>query len=597
MGGSATSIGQGQESPPGKPEVRLSSSESWPAGQAGEYSADLRCKPVSMAHEQPAPAVVSRQRGSAFTRRALPLTVVLATAGLLEWVRLRPRTPSLIDDWYAITYSPGALHALLRGDYSSAPIDLTGRYRPAYSAVWNYAQWHLLGSPSLATAAAWGFVRVALFLVAAWLLAAWLAARQTNAGLSLVWLAPLAVAVTPAIAVDLTRHSPAEPMMVGGLIFGLALVGAGVRTLLNRPGVSKGGVAMIAVGYLVYLFGIYSKETSVGLLVFAPFFVKWLGPDVRARIRRSRRSRYVLGTTAVLLLSPLVQLGLHLALSVSGGRDPYPSTHFSLGKSILAAGVLPLVGAPGQLGTVLWIVGVPAAIGIAAIAVRKRDRDRWLLVGVLATGFVMSALALARGDTPSRYYIPWLIAVAAVAVQGLIRLQGRFQIIVALVVVGIAVSGTRNALAEWARTEQSGSTAVEMAKGVVQAGCPLYLANFDVERRVAIPRLLSFGRTWEFRKCPAGSPQAYVLTWQKRSLPTEFAARCRSGWQEIVVRNRVGTFACPSFVDGAYPDQDAASGTPLAAVVRLRLPEGLVDPATLFRPNSAAHSAGERNAG
>jgi len=43
---------------------------------------------------------------------------------------------------------------------------------------------------------------------------------------------------------------------------------------------------MIAVGYLVYLFGVYSKETSVGLLVFAPFFVKWLGPAVRARVRR-----------------------------------------------------------------------------------------------------------------------------------------------------------------------------------------------------------------------------------------------------------------------------------------------------------------------
>jgi len=157
----------------------------------------------------------------------------------------------LVDDWYAITYSRGALHALLRGDYSSAPIDFPGRYRPAYSAVWNYAQWHLLGNPSLTTAAAWGFVRVLLFLLAVWLLAAWLIERQSADGRSLVWLAPLALAITPAIAVDLARHSPAEPMMVGGLIFGLALIGAGVRTLLAGPGVSKRGVAMIAVGYVV----------------------------------------------------------------------------------------------------------------------------------------------------------------------------------------------------------------------------------------------------------------------------------------------------------------------------------------------------------
>jgi hypothetical protein len=535
-----------------------------------------------MAQEQPAPAALSRQLGSAFTRRAFPLTIVLATAGWFEWVRLRARTPSLIDDWYAITYSPGALRALLRGGYSSAPIDFTGRYRPAYSAVWNYAQWHLLGSPSITTAAAWGFVRVVLFLVAVWLLAAWLSARGAAPGFELVWLAPLAVAITPAIAVDLARHSPAEPRMVGGLIFGLALVGAGVQAMLSQPGVSQRGVGMIAVGYLIYLFGVYSKETSVGLLVFAPFFAKWLGPAILARARRSRRNRYVLGMSAALLLAPLVHLGLHLALSVSGGRDPYPTTHFTLAKSFLAAGILPLVGAPGPLGTAFWLLAAPAAIGVAALAMRRRHRDRWLLAGILATGFVMSALALVRGDTPSRYYIPWLIAVAAVAVQGLARLPARFQIIVPVIVVGVAVSGTRNALAEWARTEQSGSTATEMAKGVLQGGCPLYLANFDVERRVAIPRLLTFGQAWHFRKCTGTSQLSYVLTWQKRSLPTEFATRCRSGLHEVAAHDGVAALACRSFVGGSFADQDAASGTPLVPIVRLRLPTRLVDPARLF---------------
>ncbi len=488
----------------------------------------------------------------------------------------------MVDDWYAITYSRGALHALLRGDYSSAPIDFPGRYRPAYSAVWNYAQWHLLGNPSLTTAAAWGFVRVLLFLLAVWLLAAWLIQRQSADGRSLVWLAPLALAITPAIAVDLARHSPAEPMMVGGLIFGLALIGAGVRTLLAGPGVSKRGVAMIAVGYVVYLFGVYSKETSLGLVVFAPFFLKWLGPAIRAHIRRSRASRYVVGTSAVLLLAPLLQLGLHLALSASSGRDHYPAAHSSVASSLVAAGIWPLVGAPGRLGTALWLFGAPAAIGVAAVALRRGYRDGWLLVGILATGFAMSALALARGDTPSRYYIPWLVAVAAVAIQGLARLPGRFQIIVAVLVVGIGVSGTRSALADWTRTEQSGSAAVEMAKGVLHAGCPLYLANFDVERRVAIPRLLSFGQAWQVRKCTGPSLQSYVLSWQNRPLPTDFAARCRSGWHQVAVHDRVAALTCLSLVGGSFPDQDAASRTPAVPVVRLRLPTRLVDPDRLF---------------
>jgi hypothetical protein len=194
----------------------------------------------------------------------------------------------------------------------------------------------------------------------------------------------------------------------------------------------------------------------------------------------------------------------------------------------------------------------------------------------------MSALALARGDTPSRYYIPWLVAVAAVAVQGLARLPGRFQIIVAVLVMGIGLSGTRSALADWTRTEQSGSTAIEMAKGVLEAGCPLYLANFDVERRVAIPRLLSFGQTWQVEKCTGPSLRPYVLSWQNRPLPTDFAARCPSGWHEVTVRDRVAALNCPSFVGGSFPDQDASSSTSGVTVVRLRLPTRLVQPDRLF---------------
>jgi len=89
------------------------------------------------------------------------------------------------------------------------------------------------------------------------------------------------------------------------------------------------------------------------------------------------------------------------------------------------------------------------------------------------------------GIGPWRYaepfYIPWLIAVAAVAVQGLIRLQGRFQIIVAwswwespsLVLEMRWRSGAN-------RTKRldSGRDGERRCTG----GMSLYLANFDVER-------------------------------------------------------------------------------------------------------------------
>jgi hypothetical protein len=541
-----------------------------------------------MAHEQPAPAAVSRQLGSAFTRHAFPLAVVLATAGWLEWVRLGVRTPSLIDDWYAITYSRTALHALLQGHYSSAPIDFSGRYRPAYSAVWNYVQWHLIGSPSITTAAAWGVLRVTVFLVAVWLLTVWLSGRQSMRGHPLLWLPPLAVAMTPAIAVDLARHSPSEPMMVAGLIIGLALTGAGVRGLLVDPRPSRlmCSISAIGIGYPIYLYGVYSKETSIALLVFVPFFLKWLGPAIRQGMLESRRARYLFASTAVLIVAPLLHLGIRLAISVSGGRDPYPDAHFSLARRFFVAGVLPLFGAPGPLGTLLWLVGAPVAIVVAAVMARKHETDSWLVAGILATGFAMSAFALARGDTPSRYYIPWLVAVAAVAMKGLARSNVGLQIAAAGIVIVIAFSETRGAMADWVRTERSGSTAVEMAKGVVRAGCPLYLAKFDVERRVAIPLLLGFGAGTPIKMCTPGSDQAYALSWQEQPLPRRFASRCESGWQALEVRNRVTLYRCHSFAGRGFLDQDAASGMPHVEIVHLRVPPHAPDPRTLFQPSS-----------
>jgi hypothetical protein len=287
--------------------------------------------------------------------------------------------------------------------------------------------------------------------------------------------------MTPELALDLARHGPADPMMVAGLIIGLALIGCGARALLD-PGAERRNraVAAVAIGYLVYLIGVYSKEASICVIAFLPFFLKWLGPEIRTQIRGSRVGRYLLPSLAVLLIAPLVHVAAHLARAVLAGENPYPNAAFSLGTKVLAAVVLPLVGAPGPLGTFLWLAGAPAAIAFTVVLFRRSHRDAWLLAGVLATGFLMSAFSLARGDTPSRYYLPWVIAVAAVAVRALAQTSAGLQIAAAVVVVAMALTGTRDAIADWARTERSGSTAVEMAKGVVVAGCPTYLANFDV---------------------------------------------------------------------------------------------------------------------
>jgi hypothetical protein len=293
---------------------------------------------------------------------------------------------------------------------------------------------------------------------------------------------------------------------------------------------------------------------------------------------------------AAFLIAPLIHVGVHLLLSVSGGHDPYPNAQFSISERVSAAVVQPIVGAPVVMGSFLWLICVPAAIAIAVGLIRQRERDAWLVVGVLTTGFLMSFLALARGDTPSRYFIPWIVAVAAVGIRWLCQAKSTLKIVVAIVILVTAVSGTRVAIADWVRKEQRGSAAVEMAGAVASAGCPLYLANFDLERRVAIPRLLKFAQTTPLADCDPGSLAAYAMTWSDSRLPLSLTHQCPTAWTRLQEQRGVRLYFCHSFSGERIPDQDATSGDPLQQVVRMVVPTGVPSPSTLFQPSR--HAAG-----
>jgi hypothetical protein len=556
-------------------------------GPYGGFRSSLKAAVSVVSEQVRRPVGASRRLSPSALSIALPVAVAAAVVGWFESVRLRMSTPSLIDDWFGIAYSKPAFHALIHGHYTPGEVDFAGRYRPAYAAIWNYAQWHLFGSPSVTVAAVWGALRVTSFLVAIWLLAVFTGQRPP-ARRPILWLAPLAVALTPAIAVDLVRHGPADPIMIAGLIIGLTLVGVSVRGFLLQPKAiaSRRLWALLFVGYLAYLIGVYSKEASVCLLVFAPFFVKWLSPTWRATIAKSGVSRWLVALTAVLLITPLIHVAVHLAIAKSAGSDPYAGAHFSTARRVLAVLVFPLTGAPGPLGTLLWLTVVPVALVVALSLFRRRDPDRWLVIGVLCTGFLMSAFSLMRGDVPSRYYIPWIVAVAVVALRHLGSAALRVQFAIAILVFGVALPGTQNAVTSWVKAEQSGSTALEMATGVVNAKCSMFLANFDVERRVAIARLLGAGRSRPVSRCVRPTDRTYALSWESARLPGGFLSRCRSGWKEAAVRDGVSLLSCRSFRAGATPDQDEASGRPDVTVVRLVRPVESPRPGSLFQVSS-----------
>jgi hypothetical protein len=542
---------------------------------------------VSVAYAQLRARAGTSRRLAAAVAVLVPVACLTAVSLGLQWVRFGMLTPSLIDDWFAVTYSSGALHALFDGEYLPSEVDFAGRFRPAYTAIWSYLQWHVPGGSSIETAAVWGMVRIAVFLMAVCILTRWLIGDRASPTPLLVWIPALAVALTPAIAVDLARYGPGEPMMVAGLVLGLALVGSGVRKLLLRATGRRNRVlalTAIAAGYVVYLFGVYSKEASICLLAFVPFFLQWAVPVLRGYALRTR-TRFFLVVAGAFLVAPLIHLATHLTLAFVAGERPYPDVDLSLRTKLFAALVSPFFGAPHALGTWLWSLAVPAAVAVAIAAVRRRERDGWLLVGTLVTGFLMSAVALARGPTPSWYYIPWVVAVAVVAFRAISRTNVLFKIAVTAFILATALASTRPAVAEWAQAERSGSTAVEFAKSAATAGCAVYLTNFDIEQRVAIPQLFRFARVQPVVPCADGSSEAYAVTWQGRRLPPEFAARCDSDWRPVAVRNQIGFLRCPSLDPARIPNQVQASGRPDVMVVRLRLTAEPPSPERLFQPS------------
>jgi hypothetical protein len=327
---------------------------------------------------------------------------------------------------------------------------------------------------------------------------------------------------------------------------------------------------------------------SVCLVVLLPFIAVWLARRLPGERRRALLTRPLVWSFVVLLLVPLAHVGIELAAAHMSGRTPYPVEVAAKQNSAAFAVISPLLGAPGALGTYLWTVGVVVALAVLAALIRQRSADAWLVGGTLLTGWVMTVFQLSDGQTPSRYYIPWIVAVAAVATRGLSSADRPVRVAAALVVCAVAPVAAHHALQNWLQGEQRGATAVDLAASVTNAQCRLYVANFDVERRVAIPRLLGFASAEPLPACGAGSREAYALTWTKKSLPATLTSQCVPSWRLAEQRNGVSLFRCERFSASGIPNQDAASGDPAAEVVQLQVPAQEPRPSVFFQSKRGA---------
>ena len=543
---------------------------------------------------RPAPSTTRSSFGGAMGRLLtarwavwlLPPAAALAGFGLFA-PRFGVHSPSLIDDWFAITYEPRAIHQLVHGHYVSSLVDYGGRYRPAY-AVLSYFQWITLGDHGRSTflPTLFGLARLFFFMAAvgAVTLAVLRGRTSRRRAVVLATFAATLVVWTPGIATSFVRFGVAEPTAFAFVALSLLVMTPAVRSLaLEEGGVWRPRpLARLLGGYVLYLFGIYMWEALAAVVVVLPALYYWMLQGAPRPVPR-RRKWCVVGLVAVALVAPLLHItGEILVNGHLGAHSGRAGSHSLL--TALVAAVLPTVG--GALlrpESLLWLLLPFFVVPRCIRSARQGDRMAAVCLAALAAGWLAAYVSYVGADNLSRYYIPWI---AALAVAGAWSLSGPLPnqrdlslVALGLVAITIVVGRPEGLVRNWIRDDQAGSKAIAVAGEAYATGCRVYLVGFPAERAVGIARLIPRSGTSSLTGCDSGSTRAFAVLWP--SSMTAAPRGCGPGWQRALTSGRITLLACRDFQQRTrIHTQDAALNQGLS-VVRLVRPSHFVPASSL----------------
>jgi hypothetical protein len=428
--------------------------------------------------------VSTRRTGSRTT--VVLLAAALAVAAVLVMIapRFAHTFPSMVDDWSAIEYSVDQLPEALTG---RNPEEL--RYRPGW-IVWNAVQWHTLGArtngwgPEL-----WGLLRLAVLALGLSALAATLVHRPPGKGGRLTFAAlvagvPLAVMTIPALAVDIARWGPQEPLQVGAMSLGAALILWCLRAALSGAR-SLRQLAALAAGLAFWWLGTLQKETSLAVVALVPFlwpYVRRSRPEWRMLMQERP---LLLPSAAAGVAAPLLLLAWHTVGLASADRRVY-------GAQVTSDGALDRLGA--QLTDIDPTLGTPLGWSIIAVAFLSlfwaiaRGVD-WLSLGLLACALTSTVWASQTGVVQSRYYLP-ATALVVLAFARTASTRPRQLLVPAVVATLLAdrLNGGHEGAVDWLIRETAhGATTrvVVLALGGLAVGIAL-LAKLDGRAVVAV---------------------------------------------------------------------------------------------------------------
>lgn len=427
-------------------------------------------------------------------RRIAPFAVAAALVAAVSLWTLAPRLsstfPSMVDDWYAISRSPDQLR-----DALTLRMTEEQRYRPGWVA-WNALQWHTLGGPEdLRPARAWGVARalvLVLGLVAAGTVVVSRGSARRLGGAAHAALAggaALVVVTIPGFAVDLARYGPQEPLLVGLMCGGAALMTVAFRrSLAGRSGVA-GAAALGGLGALAWAAGVAQKETSVAVLALVPFL--WLAvrddlPRFRALPPGLRRTLLAVLAIAGLALVPMLARTVQLTVADERVYDAEPT------EGLVSKTLRQIERLGADLGSQTgWALAVAAVAAVVVVGLARRVD--WLAVGLLLTALGFLVLAAQTEIAFSRYYLPTLALAALVIVRAaaLLPVVPAAAAAVALIAVGVWQAPDARALVdEWVVREAEKEDVVRATAQRAAGGCPFVATGNEVELVDALPVLV-----------------------------------------------------------------------------------------------------------
>lgn len=434
------------------------------------------------------------------------LVVVVLVSALAVWV-ISPRfaidTPSLVDDWEAISRSPEQLPAIARFENPEEQ-----RFRPGW-IFWNYVQWHTFDAPQgLVGPNLWNIVRILVLVSGLSLLTALALPRprgpwESALHAGLAGLPALLVVAVPKFARDLARFGPQEPLLLGGMALGGALLVLAGQSLLDETfPVQRWRAALLGIaGSGFWILGVYQKETSLAVvpLIAAVLFTGLARPDGWPRLSRGRQ--IVLGLLGAAVVLPLVHVAIE-SVRIAARGDLVYDADVDGGKSAVRGLVELYDWAHEALPPAAELI-VLGAFVVTALATVVRRKVDVIAVCALVSGLLTLALAGQAGVLATRYYIPAYALFAFALALSLARLPPSLQVVGLLCIVFAFTPppDTRAEVSRWTDEEEGPAALVRAVAELDSSGCAVAAAGLDVEAGQALPVLVAVEADQPTRSC------------------------------------------------------------------------------------------------